>query len=385
MPLAPDDAVAATPEREAPDALRQEIASLYDAASSDGAAADTRTAVEGGGGSERAPADNAAASVDGGRAETPDGDRPRDAQGRFVAKEGAPEAAATEKTSVQQDATAKPDTAPSTAQDGPPVSWAADAKAAWNDAHPAIKAAAIKREAEMSAGGRQWSEEKRRYDGMLAPVAERARSYGLTVDQALNSFVSLDHGMRTNPAATLLGVAGRYGVTPEQLLSVLNGNPTDGQQSAPQGRVPQPDFSPLTQRIEAIEGFFAQQQQQQVDIVATDVQRFAADPANKYFEQVADDVAYWIPHLRASMTGSSPMDILREAYDRAVHGNPTTRAALYADRERSAEQQRTQQRNDAAQRARLAASSVTGAPNGALHHEGDLSLRDEIMRAMAAN
>ena len=86
-----------------------------------------------------------------------------------------------------------------------------------------------------------------------------------------------------------------------------------------QGNV-DPNYSALQDKVHQLESMLNQrtqiEQEAQRTKVAKDVEAFAADPANPYFNEVADDI---IPFLNA---GAS----LQDAYNKAVWANPVTRA-----------------------------------------------------------
>ncbi len=89
-----------------------------------------------------------------------------------------------------------------------------------------------------------------------------------------------------------------------------------------------------------------------------------------------------IPPLKERNPTWSPQQVLQEAYDRAVYANPATRQTILTERETAAEAKRREEASQRATRARGAAVSVTGSPQGSAGQEPAGSLRDEIMRAM---
>ncbi len=86
-----------------------------------------------------------------------------------------------------------------------------------------------------------------------------------------------------------------------------------------------------------------QQRQQQVQ---QEVRAFATDPANVYFNELADDIAM----LLKSKVCSS----LKEAYDKAVWANPQTRAKEITRLEAEANAKRQREAEDRAAAARKA-------------------------------
>jgi len=84
----------------------------------------------------------------------------------------------------------------------------------------------------------------------------------------------------------------------------------------PQVKALQTELAGLKSRLEGNDARVAGEARAQLE---TSINTFAADPANPYFYEVADDVALLI-------RGSGGKMPLKEAYDKAVYANPVTRA-----------------------------------------------------------
>lgn len=281
-------------------------------------------------------------------------DRPRDPSGKFLPKDAAPnEAAAPDPKSPPADNTAKPSTEqPSTAVGAAPVSWAADAKASWAALPPAIQNAVIKREAEVSNGFKQKSEEVRRYEGMIAPVAQEAARLGMQPDQAINALMAAHHALQQNPAAALAQLAQQYNVD----LTTLASNPP-----ATQTQRFDPMVSQLTHTVSTLEqrlsGFLQNQTLSVVD-------RFAQE--HPHYAAVEDQIAQIIPMVQQSNPGLNAQEVLEKAYEQAIWINPDVRSKLIA--EQTAQTQQTQQQavRSKAQQAGKAAVSIKASSNGAV-------------------
>ena len=279
-------------------------------------------------------------------------DRPRGPDGKFLPKEkqaGAPEKAAPETIAPTTDDVAKPSIEqPSTAAVAAPGRWSADAKAMWASLPPAVQAAVAKAEQEMDTGGRQWSEEKKRYQATLAPLVQETQRLGVTPEQGLNSLLAAHRMLQQNPAAALSHLAQQYGVD----LANLASNPP-----AEQPRF-DPMVSQLTQHVSTLEaqlnGFL---QNQTMGVV----ERFAAD--HPHYAAVEDHIATLIPIIQQREPGLSPSDVLTKAYDQAIWLNPDVRSKLIE--EQTKPQQQVQAVQAKAQKAAKAAVSVKGSSNGA--------------------
>lgn len=263
--------------------------------------------------------------------------------------------------------------------DAPPVGWTADAKAEWSKLSPALKASVLKREAEISNGGRQWSEEKRRYEGVLSPVAQRAQRFGMSTEQGLNALVQAQDFLERDPAGAIRWLAQNHNVD----LATLAGTQAE---NVSRETIHQPDIAALVrQAVQPIiaplqDRFMAEDRRQQENTVET-VTTFANAPGHEHFDHVQDELMAMIPAIKASNPSWPHEKVLQDAYDRAVYANPTTRAAVLAAANATAEQQRQEQAKQRASNARRAGSSVTGSPSGATAQVAHVSLRDEIAAA----
>lgn len=259
--------------------------------------------------------------------------------------------AATQEIPSTDDQT-KPSEAPSTAQFAAPVSWTAAEKAEFAKASPVVQAAVARREAEMNRGGQQWSEEKRRYEAVLAPVAQAFKVRNLSVEDGLNRLLSAQDYLDRDPAGAIAWLAQSYGVD----LANLASNPP-----APQ---PQPQLDPvvshLTQHVSTLEqqlqSFLQSQTLGVVEKVAQSKPHWAA---------VENDLLRIIPLVRDANPGASHEEILEAAYEQAVWTNPQVRAQMLAEQKAAEEKAKADAVKAKAQQAAKAAVSVKGSSNGA--------------------
>ena len=369
----------------APDDLRASIMSSYEEAES---ALDTDSRVEPSPSpvtdDKTAPGEVATAPLpEEAASPTSKPDHPTDpkryADGSFKPTKAAATGAATE-TPPSKDTQTQASTAAQTAV-APPAGWTAAEKAEWSKLPPAVQAAVSRRETEMTNGGKQWSEEKRRYEAMIAPVAETARARGMTAEQGLQTLLAAQRALDTNPVDAIKHIARSYGVDLATLAGTqaANGSPEAIQQpdiAALVRQAVQPMLAPIQQRYAAEE---EARQQSTVDLVTT----FATSPGHEHFEAVEAELMAMIPAIKGINPTWNHDKVLQEAYDRAVHANPTTRAALQAARDAEAEQKRVDAAKQRANGARRAGVSVTGAPSGAPATQAKDSLRAELEAAFA--
>jgi hypothetical protein len=288
------------------------------------------------------------------------GDHPSDpkryADGTFkpVKQEAAPEKAAAPETKLPPvDNTAKPSTEqPSTAVGAAPVSWAAEAKASWASLSPVIQNAVLKREAEVSNGFRQKSEEVRRYEQVIAPVAQEAARLGMQPDQAINALMSAHHALQQNPSAAIARLAQQYGVD----LATLASNPPAIQEQAR----PDPMVSQLTQHVSKLESQLSGFLQNQTLGV---VEKFASE--HPHYAAVEEDIARLIPIVQQTNPGLPAHEVLSKAYEQAIWVNPDVRAKLISEQAVQTQQSKTEAIKVKSSQAQKAAVSIKGSSNGA--------------------
>ena len=292
-------------------------------------------------------------------------ERLRDEHGKFVAKptvEQQPEGAAPEPKITDADPVPGKIEQPSNAAELPKT-WSADAKAEWSKLPPAVQQAVLKREAEMDAGGRQWSEQRQTYERVLSPVAELSRQNGLSTEEGLQRLLSVEHRLQTDGPNMIRELAQAYGV---DLAALANGT----QQPPTQRAAPQ--FDP--NQIPILVNHTLQQELARRDEQAalqTQISTFASQPGHEHFEAVKVKMG------RLLETGEATS--LQDAYDQAVWANPSTRATLQA-----AQQSAPSAEKNA--KARKAAVSINGSPRGAApvnRVNGNGTIEDDVRAAWA--
>lgn len=306
----------------------------------------------------------------------------RYADGTFkTTNEAAPEKVAAAKEIPSTDAakvTEQPASTPGTLQ--PPAGWTAAEKAEFQKLSPAIQAAVSRREQEVHRGAQQWSEQRQRYETVLAPVAQAARAHGLTTEDGLNRLLSAQNMLERDPVNALRTLAQSYGVDLAQLA---------GQPAAEGSAQNSPDIAAIVdQRVAAMLGpiqqrFHSEDQRQQQSTLGL-IHQFATEPGHDHYDLLEPMMLSVLPTVQQDMPNATPKEWLQEAYDRAAYANPATRATLLAGREAAADQKRIADAKARADKARRAGSSVTGATNGAAQEGPKDSLRAEIEAAMSS-
>lgn len=270
-------------------------------------------------------------------------DKARDETGKFAKAEltEAPEKAAPEPKSASKDEPAKVSVQPApTPFDAPPAGWTPDAKQAWTALKTvlptlspevqasisAIQAAAVKREQDMSAGGRQWSTEKRQYETVLSPIAEAAQRNGIPVDEGVKRLVAANDFLERDAPSAIMWLAKSYGV---DLTALVSNPPAPQPQRFVDPMVPQLNdkVSSLESQLKTIMAGHAQNM----------VNSFAASPGHEHFGVLEDDLMEYIPEIQAAYPRLAPEEVLQKAYDRAVWLNAGVREKIFAEQSAAAE------------------------------------------------
>jgi hypothetical protein len=247
----------------------------------------------------------------------------------------------------------------------PPAAWSPAAKAKFATLDPEIQAEIGKREADIAKGLQTRSEQLKRYEPLEQIVAPQRQSWmakGFTSDaQAIGFLVAAQKSLDDNPVQGIISLAKSYGIEPHQLLNT-------GQQAQPpapdgQAQAPHPDIQRLTQQLSTLSETVAQQsarESQQLQAThLSEIQKFAADPANLYFENVKADMATL---LDAGIPGDTLAEQLANAYDRVIWARPDIRSLLLAEQARTGQVAETAAARAKVAEAQRAAGSVTGAP-----------------------
>lgn len=318
--------------------------------------------------------------------------RARDANGRFIEKDAAPE-----KVEPARETKAPATVAKDTAQPGEPQakepsqtaipvpqSLSASAKAAFAKAPPDVQQEWAKREAEATKGfteqGSKYAEKARLADEVqtaAAPYAALLASERVTPAQALNSLLGTYYQLRTGTTAQrqsiLTKMAQDFGVDLTALSS---------------GEVPyeDPAIAQINQRFQSLEQQQAQLAQarrdaetaqtvQQLDAFKAEVDDKGA-PKHPYFDEA-------VPEMVRLVQSGMAKDIA-SAYDQAVWGTPHLRAKQLAEQSARADADRVAAaKAKAVQAQRAAGTRITSSgpqPEGKVTPRTQNDLEAEMKR-----
>lgn len=284
--------------------------------------------------------------------------RARDERGRFAKK------AAEEASQKPQEAQESPETTNEPHEgkryDGPPPGWSVAAKAAFDELPDAVKQAVAKREQEIDRGFAKLKE----YKG-LEPYADMARKSNIPLSDLMKGYYNAEMMLQQKPVEALLWLCDKYGVDPRRLAG--NGQPQaqpqQGQQSNGIDPALAPIVQPLLQEINNLKQQLGRVDQIEQSIyqdkfatVSSQVERFFADPKNKFAENVADQMVLLINQANAS---GQQVD-LGQIYETACYMNPEVRQALINEKLQAEQKAKAEKARQAANQARAAGASISG-------------------------
>lgn len=323
--------------------------------------------------------------------------------GKFVAKtdQAAQIGSAAEVVAKANEAAAKmadaADGAPPAVR--PPPGWSVEAKAAFNTLPDAVKDAVMKREEEVSNGFRQYSEKVKAFEGfeevMRQPDprgvswGERLRAANETPVAAISRLLNAQAALERDPVAAIAWLAKDYGVDLRLYGAQKQGQPVLGPDGKPAPQhlqdllqsIVQQAVAPYAQKIQTFEQGWQQRQEaeraQQEAALIREIEAFAADPKNVYFENVQG--------LMAQLITSGAAKDLPEAYQMAVYAHPETRQALINEQQAAALRERQANQQRVVSGAKKAAGSITGAPGNPADAGAPQGAPPDDLRAVVAN
>lgn len=235
--------------------------------------------------------------------------KPRDETGKFAPK--TPQ-------EIQQAAPVEQKQAPVTEQPAKPTQFSEapkrfsdDAKSAWQTAPEPVRAEIHRAVKELETGLNQYKEVVE----PLKPYLQLAQQHNTTIDKALANYVGLERALMSQDMghknAALADVFQRAGINPRDWAAQLLGQTPDQVQSQQDSTINElrQHIARLEQQVGGVTQTFQQQREQST---LAEINKFAE--ANPRFEELADDIAFFMKSGRASD--------LSEAYQLAERLNP---------------------------------------------------------------
>lgn len=283
-----------------------------------------------------------------------------------------------------------PKSGPKQSADRAPASWKPEIREHWAQLPEGVRAEVARRESEVARTLQETAEARRTAESVMktiAPYEAFIRAEGSNPLQAIDNLMSTAARLRTGTAPELAqmvaGLVNQFGIGRfgnsfiEQLDSALAGQ-------TPQAANPQTSAieQVLNQRLAPMQNMLTQfqqaqqaRQQQEVYAAQNEVSQFLTKA--EFGEDVREDMADLLEVAQRRGQNLS----LQQAYDRACMMNESVAKVMQQRRQA----QGAMQRGDAAQRAKAAAVSVSGAaPVGALR-QASTDVRSAIEAAIAMN
>ena len=199
----------------------------------------------------------------------------------------------------------------------PPKTWRAEALAKWETLPAEVQREVLKREEDIFKGLESYKADAqigRSLNQVLSPYMPMLQQAGVNPLQQVESLMQAHHGLATG--------------TPEQkqrffseLARAYNVPLSEGLGSE-ESPFTDPQVAALQKEIAALKSKTSAREQQEAATVRATLQKeidsFAADPKNVYFDEVATDIA--------ALLKSGTASTLAEAYEKAIWLNPATRA-----------------------------------------------------------
>lgn len=237
--------------------------------------------------------------------------KPRDEAGKFAPKppQDLKQAAPVEqKPAPVAEQPAKP-----TAFHEAPKRFSDDAKAAWETAPEPVRAEIHRAVKELETGINQYRE----FVEPLKPYAQLAQQHNTTLQKALDNYIGLERALKSSDMSQKLGgieeVFRHAGINPRDWAAQLLNQTPDQVQSQQDATIRElrQQIGRLEQQIGGVTQTFQQQREQST---LDEINKFASAPEHSRFEELADDIAFFMKTGRAND--------LSEAYQLAERLNP---------------------------------------------------------------
>lgn len=265
-----------------------------------------------------------------------------------------------------------------------PKSWKKEMAPHWNAMPAEAKAYVQEREQQMLhgiEGYKNAASAGQNFVKVVHPYMEniRAAAQGnpyLAVETLLAADHALRHGTPEQKTQLLTQMAKDYGLDLNAAVQAAQGQTPnrDPYVASLEAKVQR-----LEQRLNGTEQHITADQEARVqqirEQVSTEIDKFAADPAHPYFDELADDITKLI---NVGYT-------LKDAYDRAVWANPVTRAKETARiQAESAEQTRKNAEAEAAKARKASGTNVRGSAGGRSPTAARGTMDDTMNETLAA-
>lgn len=271
-----------------------------------------------------------------------------------------------------------------------PASWKPDVREKWAGLPPEVQGEVLRREKEVQTALNQASQARQfaeAYQQVTQPYAQMIAMDGgdplRPFGEYLRTAAILRSGGPAEKAAAIASACQTFGVDLRLLDSALAGQPIQQSQQPgqPGGQQPgQPQFQ--DPRVDQLFDFLNRREQEtrahQRRELDSEIESFAADPKNEFFEDLRSDIAI----LLRTMAEAGRTITLKEAYDRAAFLHPEISKVM--QQRQAAQAAQSQQASLASRRA--AASSLRSQAPAQTGTQGDTpsSVRAAIEQSLAS-
>lgn len=305
---------------------------------------------------------------------------PAPAPGTPASQTGAVQATATAPAPAPAAAEGQTSPPATPAADAPPKTWKADVSTAhWATLAPEVKAEIHRREEDFHRGIEQYKADAgfgKSVQAVLNPYMPILQQYNIDPVQQFQNLMgahyTLSFGHPDQKVALIKSIIQDYRIDPKSLgFEAASGEPA---YTDPQVAALQAELAAVNSKLQQVTSGVAQARQNEI---LKEVEAFAKDPANEFFEKVSPEIAT-IVKADKSIT-------LKEAYDRAIWLNPEVRATLIERQKKAdAERKAQEQREHAAKAATARAANVSPAPRPASATAPTGSIEDTMKETLAA-
>lgn len=231
----------------------------------------------------------------------------------------------------------------------PPRTWRAEAAAEFSKLPPVVQQEILKREEDIFKGIEGYKADAafgNQLKSVMTPYLPILKQYNIAPEAQIQSLMQANHtlafGTPEAKVQLLRNIARDYQID----LSGLGEASFDEDFSDPAVKA-------LQSELQSIKSQLQQSQQSQVEARKAEIEQtvnaFAADPANRYFEEVSEDIA------KLLSTGAETD--LKAAYDKAVWMNPAVRAKELARQQAEKQEAERKLQKEKAEAARKASAA----------------------------
>lgn len=237
-------------------------------------------------------------------------EQPRE-NGKFAAKDAAKTPPADAAVAVDA---AKPAEAvkPSHTAEDAPARFTETAKAKWHTADPEIRGETLRMQKELTDGLQKYKASAER-DATLNEFHEMAKASGKELPNVVREYVNMENKLRTDLVGGLDTICQRMGVSLKEVAAHVMGQTPDQVASQQDSiiRELKQEIAGLKEQVGGVTKTFEQQREQST---LTEINAFASRPEHSRFDELANDIAFFMQSGRAKD--------LAEAYQLAERLNP---------------------------------------------------------------